>query len=371
MNNKHLLEHFYVISVITNPERFKTRARLFREFMERMERDKIKLYVVEAAFGDREFEVTDPNNPCHIQLRTESEVWHKENLINIGISRLPRDWKYVAWVDGDIHFVRPDWALETVHELQHTPIVQMFTDALDMGPDHEVLTLFKGFAYCYKNGLPRKPTNEPARKTEDTTILVNDVVNPESVKIVTPVQSTTHSKPSDCDIDVSKDTIFDYYPTSAGHGTIETSPATYWHPGYAWAATREAINTLGGLLEIGIVGAGDHHMSCCFIGEGEKSIPSKLHDNYKQGVLAWQQRALRLHKNIGYVKNTIHHFWHGKKRCRKYKERWEILLSNNFNPITDIYKDWQGVLTLHPSNIKLRDEIRVYFQSRNEDSIDK
>ena len=348
MANKHLLDDFYVISIITNPERFKTRARLFLEFMERMEMQKIKLYVVEAAFGDREFEVTQKDNPRHIQLRTDTEIWHKENLINIGISRLPPNWKYVAWIDGDVNFVRPDWALETVHELQHTPIVQMFTDAVDMGPEHEVLTLFKGFAYCYKNNLPRKMTSAPVKPTTDATILIQDVVNPQSeIKVVTPA------------------TCYDL-----GH-SVATSPGTYWHPGYAWAATRDAINTMGGLLEIGIVGAGDHHMACALIGEGEKSIPSRLHDNYKQAVLAWQIRALRLHKNIGYVKGTIHHFWHGKKRCRKYKERWDILLSNNFNPTVNIHKDWQGILTLHPCNMKLRDEIRVYFQSRNEDSIDK
>jgi hypothetical protein len=150
-----------------------------------------------------------------------------------------------------------------------------------------------------------------------------------------------------------------------------SSPGTYWHPGYAWAATREAIDTLGGLFDIGIVGAGDHHMACCLIGEGSKSIPQSLHANYKAMVLAWEKRAMRLHKNIGYVKGTIYHFWHGKKSNRKYKERWEILFEHNFDPISDIHRDWQGVLTLHPSNIGLRDDIRKYFQERNEDSIDK
>lgn len=345
--NKHLEKDFYVISVITNPERFKTRARLFKEFMHRMERYNVKLYVVEGAYGDRDFEVTDANNPCHIQVRTDSEIWHKENLINIGISRLPNNWKYVAWIDGDIDFVRPDWVMETLHELQHTPVVQMFTDALDMGPDHEVLTLFKSFAYCYKNGLPRKATSTPVRDSTDPTVLVNDVVNPPNI-----VQAIA--------------------PPSGLYGLgNQVSPGTYWHPGYAWAATREAINIMGGLIDFAIVGAGDHHMACCLIGEAQRSIPNGLHDNYKQGILAWEKRAARLHKNIGYVRNTIYHFWHGKKRNRKYKERWEILTSNNFDPIKDIHRDWQGVLSLHPSNIELRDEIRNYFQSRNEDSIDK
>lgn len=322
----NLLANFYVIAVMTNPERFKTRPRLFKEFMARMEKYGAKLYVVEGAFGGRDFEVTDPSNPRHIQVRTDSEIWHKENLINIGISRLPSSWQYVAWVDGDIDFVRPDWMEETVHELQHHPFVQMFEDAADLGPTHEIMTVFKSFAACYKKGLPAKK--------------------------ITAVKGGA-SVDNDC---------YYYYG--------KTSPGTYWHPGYAWAATRDAINTVGGLLDIGIAGSGDHHMACCLIGDGKKSIPSKLHANYKKYVLAWEDRALRLHKNIGYIKGTIYHYWHGKKRDRKYKDRWTILVDNNFNPSSDIHKDWQGLWELYPGHDKLRDELRQYFQSRNEDSID-
>lgn len=326
--NSHLLDDFYVVAVMTNPERFNTRARLFREFMERMNKYGVNLFVVEGAFGEREFEVTDPSNPWHIQIRTESELWHKENLINVGISRLPSTWKYVAWIDGDIDFIRPDWALETVHELQHHPIVQLFEDAIDTGPEHEVMNIFKGFAYCFKNKIPRKV--------------------PSDSKVI-------------------KDEVEVDYPYYYG----DTSSGLHWHPGYAWAATRDAINTLGGLFETGIVGAGDHHMACALIGEAAKSVPKDVHPGYKAQVMAWETRANRLHKNIGYVKGSIYHFWHGKKRNRKYKERWQIIIGNNFNPSTDIHKDWQGVLTLYPGHDKLRSEIREYFQSRNEDSVDR
>jgi len=346
--NVDLAKDFYVISVITNPERFKTRPRLFKEFMARMDKYGAKLYVIEGAFGERDFEVTDPSNPRHIQIRTESELWHKENLINVAISRLPADWKYVAWIDGDIDFVRPDWIDETVHELQHHPVVQMFEDAIDLGPDHEIITIFKSFGYCYKNNLPRKFSKSVKDATTEP-ITVKEVADDAVVK-----------KPKNTDFGP-----YSYYGSASG------SPGTYWHPGYAWAATRDAINTMGGLFDMGIIGAGDHHMACCLIGEGERSVPKGIHPNYKKYVMAWQERALRLHKNIGYIKGTIYHFWHGKKRNRKYKERWEVLIENNFNPSTDIHKDWQGVWALFPGHERLRDQIREYFQSRNEDSVDK
>ena len=315
-----ILNDFYVVAVMTNPERYKTRPRLFREFQQRMDKYGAKLFVVEGALGDREFEVTDSFNSRHIQIRTDSELWLKENLINIAISRLPADWKYVAWIDGDIDFVRPDWMTETVHELQHHPVVQMFEDAVDLGPNHEIMTTTKSFAYCYKNGMPHANM-------------------------------------------VSKDEGYSY----AGSG----GKGMYWHPGYAWAATREAINTMGGLFDYGILGAGDHHMACALVGEAQRSIPAGIHPHYARLVLAWQDRALRLHKNIGYVKGTIYHFWHGKKRDRKYKDRWAIMLENNVDPSVVVHKDWQGVWTLYPGHEKLRDQLRDYFQSRNEDSIDK
>jgi len=321
---KDALKDFYVIAVITNPERFKRRPQLFREFQDRMVKYGVNLVCVEAAYGDRDFEVTEASNPSHIQLRTDSELWHKENLINVAIGRLPSTWKYVAWIDADVDFVRPDWALETVHELQHHPVVQMFEDAIDLGPEHEILQTYKGFAACYKQGLPQRKLTKGQEYYNDT-----------------------------------------YY------GAYSTSPGTYWHPGYAWAATREAINEFGGLFDAAIVGAGDHHMACCLIGQAERSIPKGVHANYRKLVKSWEHRALRLHKNIGYVKGSIYHFWHGKKRDRRYKDRWAILIDNKFDPTHDIHKDWQGLWALYPGHEALRDQIRDYFKSRNEDSIDK
>jgi hypothetical protein len=320
---EHLKDDFYVVAVISNPERYETRYKLFRKFMDRMEKNyRVNLYVVELAYGDRSFEITSAENPRHIQLRSDSALWHKENMINIGISRLPSTWKYVAWIDGDIDFVHPEWVAETIHELQHHPVVQLFEDAIDLGPDNQVMTTSKSFAYCYKNKLPYK-----------------------GKKLITDTSLTG------------------YYSYAYGKGY-------YWHPGYAWAATREAINTLGGLFELGIVGAGDHHMACSLVGEYERSLPKGVTKQYKMQLHNWADRAARLHKNIGFVKGTIYHYWHGKKRDRRYKDRWSILIDNKFDPIHHVHKDWQGLLTLYPGHDTLRDEMRQYFQSRNEDSID-
>jgi len=338
-DTSHLHDDFWVIAVLNNPERFKKRTVLFHEFINRMKNYNANLCVVEVAYGERAFETDDIDVPIKVQLRTDSILWHKENMINIGISRLPSSWKYVAWIDADIDFVRPDWISETIHELQHFPVVQMFEDAVDLGPDHQIISTAKGFVACYKNGLPFTLNNGRKNRGGDK----SDTLNANNT---------------------SSWEDYQYYDSAY------TQKSITWHPGYAWAATREAINTMGGLLDVGICGAGDHHMACSLIGKAEQCIPTSVTHGYRNAVLQWAERASRLHKQVGFIKGTIYHFWHGKKRDRRYGDRWRILTLNEYDPVTHIHKDWQGLLVLYPGHDVLRNDIHNYFKARNEDSID-
>jgi hypothetical protein len=296
----------YVIAPITNPCRYRTRYKLYEDFAKMCSDAGAELYTVEVAFGHRPFAVTEANNPRHIQLRTRSEIWHKENMINVAISRLPSDWEYVAWIDADISFARHDWVRETLNQLQHYHVIQMFSTAQDLCPNHETFQRHRGFVYSYLHGFP----------------------------------------PTKC--------------------------YSNWHPGFAWAARREAIDHLGGLIDIAILGAADRHMAFGLIGKIEQSLPGdKLDPAYMGELMRWQERAeTHIHRNVGYMPGTVLHHWHGKKRDRKYKERWQILIDNKYHPLLDLKKDWQGLWALTDHNIKLRDDLRAYFRSRNEDSID-
>lgn len=295
----------YVITPIINPCRYKSRYRLYNEFAKMVADAGAILYTVEVAFGNRPFVITDKDNPNHLQLRTSSEIWHKENMINLGIAKFPRDWEYMAWVDADVSFARPDWVAETLQQLQHYHVVQMFSVAHDLDPDHTSFQRHFGFAYSYLNGLRGS----------------KDYAN--------------------------------------------------WHPGFAWAARRSAIDHLGGLIDFAILGAADRHMAFGLIGRIKETIHSRIKSGYAQELLMWEQRAERdIKRNIGYVPGLLLHHWHGKKRDRRYRERWDILVSNQYDPDVDLKRDWQGLYTLTDRSIKLRDDIRAYFRSRNEDSID-
>jgi hypothetical protein len=91
-------------------------------------------------------------------------------------------------------------------------------------------------------------------------------------------------------------------------------------------------------------------------------------------VKIWQDRAKALRQDLGYVPGTIVHHWHGKKAQRHYWTRKKVLVESQFDPTTDVSRDSQGIWQLHDDGtdrfIKLRDGLRRYFRSRNEDSID-
>ena len=58
----------------------------------------VTLHVVELVLGQAPFEVTNARNPLHVQLRTDTEFFQKENLINIGVANLTKrfpDWRYL------------------------------------------------------------------------------------------------------------------------------------------------------------------------------------------------------------------------------------------------------------------------------------
>lgn len=347
ITDSYIHEPLYVIVPVFNSPRFASRIKLYERFAKYVKDSGGVLVTVEAAFGERhhslqegesqhevkiygraptkatEFHKARSTNP-HIyhRVRTDDEIWFKENLINIGISRLPENWKYVAWVDADVTFARPNWVGETIHQLQHYKVVQMFSEAQDVSPDFEPLRTAKGFVYCYLNGIPR---NEPS--------------------------------------------IGGYY-----YGGQKGKPIT-WHSGYSWAARREAIDELGGLIDYALMGAADNHVAHALIGRVDESYHPGVHPAYKRRLEEYQHRAeTYIRRNIGYVSGLLLHYWHGKKVDRKYWERWKVIVDNQFNPDTDIKYDWQGLHQLVDDGtsrgIKLRDEARAYLKSRNEDSID-
>lgn len=293
-----------VVTCVSNPLLWKSRINLYRAFQEHMLASGVRLTTIEAAYGERPFEIDLHPDVNNVHVRAKTMVWNKESLLNLAISRLPDDFKYVAWIDGDILFRDKDWAAKTVDALQLYDVVQPWSHCYDLGPNGEHLNVHTSFAKLFFEGKP----------------------------------------------------------------IVRTAGYEFAHPGYAWAATREAINHLGGLIEVGSLGAGDHHMAMALASKGYLSYPGAIHANYKAEILAWQKRAdTHIRGNLGYVPGTIEHSWHGSKVKRAYVDRWSVLTKHKFDPLTDVQKNSYGVVELSCNKPGLRRDMDHYFRNRNED----
>ncbi len=302
-------ELLHVVTAISNPIRWQSRIRLYRDFEQHMLDCGVKLTTVECAYGDRPFELDATPGVAkglvrHVGVRARTLAWTKENLLNIGISRLPGDWKYVAWIDADIFFRKPHWASETVHALQQYDVVQPWSDCYDLGPQDDHLQTHRSFCRQF----------------------------------------------------------FDRCPIGPG-------PYVFAHPGYAWAATRQALEHVGGLIETAVLGAADHHMALALAGSVHLSVPKGISAAYTKPLELWQSRAVHhIAGNIGYVPGTIEHMWHGPKDKRRYIERWDMLIRHAFDPASDLKRNVWGVLELAGNKPGLRHEIDSYMRVRDEDS---
>jgi hypothetical protein len=304
----------HVVAVYSNPIRWESRRRVHAAFEEHMLDSGVHLTTVECAYGERPFELEDHPSINRVRVRAKTILWTKENLINIGISRLPQSWKYVAWIDADVFFRKPGWAIETVHALQHYDVVQPWSDAYDLGPKDEHLQSHKSFCRQLWHGLPVVPQGKQWWKSDG-------------------------------------------------------GPYDYAHSGYAWAATRTAIEWLGGLFELAAMGSGDHHMALAFVGQIEKSIPGTVSASYWKHLKQWQDRALHhVNGNLGFTWGTVEHKWHGRKAERKYVDRWGMILEHQFDPDLDLKRNSHGVFELAGNKPGLTRDLDRYFRERNEDA---
>ena len=322
-------DRLYVVTCISNPARYHARYRLYRTFAKHVQDSGAELYTIEVAYGQRAWEVTETGNPNHVQLRTTEELWHKENLQNLALARLPATARYVAFVDADFTFLRPDWAQETMQTLQHHPVVQMFSSVSYVNAQDEITNSAPGWVASWLSGEPMQAKGQCVRnELFGQTIISND------------------------------------YGT-AGRTHLGA-------PGGAWAWRIADLSKVGGLLDFSILGSGDWHMAAGLIGAMELTLLDTYQPSFNDMLLNWQARAERVVKrNVGLVRGTAVHHYHGPMVKRNYQARKTILAKHQFDPRKDISRDHQGLWQWNDDNTPrmwaLRDDVRAYFRSRDED----
>jgi len=301
----------YVFTARFNPLRWTTPDRHYHEWAAHVLASGAKLVVVEVQYGQRDF-TCKVEGATHIGLRADSWAWSKESALNEGIRRTP-EAQYIAWGDADVWHRRPDWAAETVELLQHYRIIQTWSQALDLGPRHDLLGVHHSFCSLYQGGAP----------------VVADGPRP--------------------------------WKSTGGYHE-------YPHTGYFWACRRDFFDATGGLIEIAGMGSADHHMALGLVGAIERSWPAGTSESYKAHLLRWQARARGfVNGRIGAVDGLIEHRFHGAKVKRGYIDRWALFIEHGFDPDTDLVRNSHGVIEWAGNKPAMELAWDQYLHSRRED----
>ena len=300
---------FYVITVVFNPARSRTRIKLYSHFKKQMEKFGARLITVECAYENSPFTLTQPNyEPYNIQVKTDSAFFQKENLINLAVSKLPHDAKYIAWIDHEVEFTNPNWLNDSIKALNMFRIAQLFDEVSSINTNGEEIRREKGFASQLgnKKNLDRK--------------------------------------------------IFE---------------ATTITSGYGWGIRKEAFKELDGIIDSTLIGIGEKTIAYCLTGKIDEYVPSAVGDNFKDLLNSWQKKASQTFlQGIGFIPGMIRVVNNGFIRDKKYIDRWDILANNNFDPKIDLVKDKNGLYVLAESKPKLIEELKNLFDGINAESLE-
>jgi hypothetical protein len=238
-------------------------------------------------------------------------MWQKERLLNLALRHLPIHCTKVAWVDCDVLFERPDWAVQTSKLLDTFPVVQPFDRVIRL-PRGRVSyqgdgDLWPGFASVYA-------------KHPDL-MLAGDF---------------------------------------ARHG----------HTGFAWAARRDLLERHG-LYDACISGSGDHMMAHAFCGDWSSPCIDRIlgaGTAHRAHFTSWCRNLYKdVRARVGVAPGSLLHLWHGDMEHRRYVLRNRELASFDFDPQRDLRVGESGAWEWNSNKPALHEWAVSYYASRKED----
>lgn len=305
------MSELMAITTYYNPCGYVTRRRNYDVFMVGMRQAGVPCITVEAAFGNAPFEL--PPALDVLQVRAESLLWQKERLLNLAASWLPRECRYVAWLDCDIVFHNPAWPHELVDVLRRHQVAQVWETCHRLGPD-------------------RTETGDRARSFAATMGQDRSLL--------------------DC-------------------GRYDR----HGHTGYGWAMRREIFDQVG-LYEAAVSGSADHFMAHAIYDQYGFCVENALKRDANQirHLMQWGERFYAMARgSLGVVSGEIDHLWHGESSDRRYFLRMHEITDLGFNPWTDLVAEPGKPLAWHRDVVRHKPTLVAYFsqyfQSRREDGM--
>ncbi len=308
------IDKLAIVSCFFNPSNSKQRTNNFNKFLKAVEHAGVHTLVVELAFGSRDFEIEHEHM---IRLRSNSIMWHKERLLNIGIKQLlNQGYEKIAWLDGDITFLNPNWPWLISAQLEINRLCQVFNHAhikvMDGSTIHKTSAMkrFQQSSVRLKDGKITGQTGFgwAARSEVLQQVLLYDKAiiggGDKMIFMASVVNNTQHEY---------------------------LKELTY------------------------------SHTACEKCGHRNMSPP------YTADYLAWAQKWGRaVDQQVGYVDMEIEDMFHGKRSDRKYMSRRNILFRHKYDPENDLSVDDDGCFKLSGNKQELSKDLHSYFLSRRE-----
>lgn len=301
------MENLVVITCFWNPMGYKRPVQNWREFSRGISAQGLDLATIELTLDD------DPpqlDGPGVYHLRGERQkhlLWQKERLLNLLWPLYQGRADAMAWIDCDLAFLNPRWVEEALAALRENHVVQLFSHAYNRMPSGELHQMKNSSGWYYR------------------------------------------------------------------HSAENTARFQVSHPGFAWAARTSWFRAVGGLYDRGVTGSGDALMVEGITGYRPHYIQfMDPCEAWRSDLAAWTQRAREATgQAFSYVPGSILHFYHGSKANRKYMERQDYLVSERYNPQTDLVVDETGLLswseTARKNKPRMIELVAGYFRDRRED----
>jgi len=304
INYNEEIRHFYVICIMYNPARSRSRIKLYLNFKRQMEQSGVKLITLECTYDNAPFALTRENyEPHNIQVSTSGSFFQKEALVNLAISKLPLDAKYAVWCDCEVAFQNTTWVHDTIKALHIFKIVQPFDDAVLLNIKNEEIKKVKGFAaQLYdKHDMDKEAMEE---------------------------------------------------------STISC--------GFAWGFRVGTLKEIGGLVDFSPLGNCDKIMAYCLAKRIDDYIPQGLSPGFKDSLKSWQKKATgAFSAGIGFIPGSVRVAWSTARKDKKNFDKWEILEKNGFDPKNDLFRENNLLYVLDDQKIKLREDLRNHFEYLN------
>lgn len=290
-----------------NPCGFQSKIDNFVKFYNSLKLQLKRVEVVELCYNNSKISSLPKYVNPHI-VTSNSVLWHKENLLNIGISNLIKEgWENIAWLDSDIIFENSFWIKDTVECLKRNNLCQIFSIC---EKNHKGYSTFH--SGCVRSWLETGnilPTSQPYHTGY--------------------AWAAKSSLLSDCP-------LYDKAITGGGDSLM-------------WLASFNLDKNFTEII-------------------ANHPITKLKTQEYILDYINWAENwAFLINNKIANIFCNIKTFYHGEAKHKQYISRYSILDKNLYNPTEDLNYNKEGVLETNKQN--LNNSIKNYFSNRKEDNI--